>query len=217
MFRAPRIRVNLRTFLLLCIAASFLIAWAGLKHQRADIESRFRGSNCVWKPFGNSSEIFVNSSGEVYGGSLQTAEDLVGLHAAPNLDCSELQHLGIYSSEALSVFQACEWPNLRKVWLANCRLTERSLLEVRELPKLQILWITETETDPSDVISDLSEIPSLRHLVLDLGPRVTLDSLDSFPHLEELQTLRLSLPDLRPDQLALLRQRLPHCVVTAEE
>ena len=200
-----RLRVSLRLFMLLCLGSGLVLAWLGLAHQLHEFESLMSGVD-RWTPFGGSGELLRNSA-RVMGASVQTSDDLAALAARPEI-CVQLEYIAIYAPEA---FEACapgDFPNLKKVDLANVDLGRNGLTKFHCLSDLEMLLISEVQHDPVQTLNDLTQVPRLRHLVLNVGPGVRWVD---FPELKQLQTLRISSPDVSADELGQLRQRLPNC------
>lgn len=200
-----RLRVSLRLFMLLCLGCGLVLAWLGLVQQRRALESQMSGVD-AWTPFSGSAEILGNST-HVRGASIRSNDDLAALTARPEI-CVQLEYMGVYAPDAFEAWTPDDFPNLKKVSLANVDLGRHALTKLSSLSKLEMLLIFEMQHDPVQTLNDLMQFPRLRHLVLDVGPGVRWGD---FPALKQLKILRISSPDMDADDLALLRQRLPNC------
>src|SRR5262245_8543892 len=118
MLRNLRVRITLRFFLLICTAASLLIAWVGLIYQREIFAKRTQGTNYEWKRLGSQSGLWVNDNGEVAGADIRNAEDWAIL-SERNVELSDLEYLSIDSPDAFGTFQPREFPNIKKIQLTN--------------------------------------------------------------------------------------------------
>jgi hypothetical protein len=209
MSRVWRARLSLRLFMLLCLGAGALVAWAGLVYQRGEIEQSLQPADYKWQPLGRASEWFVNRHGEVIGATIKHADDWEALRQ--RIATSKLEYLAIRSPGAFRALRPQEFPNLRKLSLGEVDLDRGVLSTLSELPKLHFLLITELGGDPVSAMSELESVATLRQLVLCLHPDA---SLDEFPALRQLRALTLSHPNATSEQLSAIRERLPDCVVS---
>ena len=184
------LRVSLRLFMLLCLGSGLILAWLGLARQRREFESQMSGVD-RWTRFGGSGELLGSSAG-VRGASVQNSDDVAALKARPEI-CVKLEYVGIYAPEAFEAFAPCDFPNLKKVSIANVDLGRNKLTKLCFLSKLEMLLISESQHDPVQTLSDLAQVPSLRHLVLNVGPGV---KWVNFPELKQLKMIQISSPDV---------------------
>ncbi len=206
-----RLRVSLRLFMLLCLGSGLILAWLGLARQRREFESHMSGV-AKWTRFGGSGELLRNAAG-VSGASVQSSDDVAALAASPEM-CVQLEYMGIYSPKAFEAFAPGDFPNLKKVSLANVDLGRNALTKLQCLSKLEMLLVKEVQHDPIQTLNDLTQVPCLRHLVLNVGPGV---KWVDFPELKQLETLRISSPAVNARELEQLRQRLPNCEVVVPD
>ena len=209
-----RVRMSLRLFYLVCISSSLFLAWLGLTYEYRDLESQTARTNYRWKFISNSSQLYLNDNGDIYGAEIRDAADMELLLRNYQVACSRMKYLCVCSPEAYTAFQAHTFPSVKKLHLANVKLTPERLAKTGVLADLEMLILSEREGDLSLTWSELDRIPNLKHLVLDVSPEV---SFTEFPEFKELRTIRFSSPNATSEQIIGLQRRMPNCIVIGPE
>ena len=104
---------------------------------------------------------------------------------------------------------------LESVSLSNSSATLAGIRELKRLPKLQELKLSESDIGPESA-SELAGIKSLRHLVLNHCPNITPESLLKFQGHPSLQSIVLLNGPISHDELIGLEQSLPGVSVSVE-
>ena len=205
------LRISPRLYMMLCVGASLLLAWAGLRYKlyREETICETQMNSRSWqRPF----SVFVrDDNGRVYRRIVDSLDDLTELRSAQRSGLTTVTSLTFSSSEAWAAFDRREFPQLNTLKLDDHIQDFRATM-LNEIVDLRDLRIS-MEKD-FDVLAELTILSRLEHFHMDLtGDRL---SFADFPTLPNLKTLTIHCRNRHSPgktEMEQLHERMPQCKI----
>jgi len=171
-------------------------------------------------------EVAVRPSGPAWLGRLldpRYAEEVIRvLLINTNVSAEELKRLQVFDAlEELVLYQSAigdesmqhvaKLRNLRRLNLYRTEVSEAGLVQLRELPRLEEIWIGPQASNRE--LEALAGIPTLKSINVNGAPEIDERGLEALKKLPSLQAVRISGASISPAALDSFRRELPDVIL----